>query len=138
MQTNTKGFAQLVETIADLMEHPSNTDSTGITLHRDLGWRLTFQSSDIETEDEVSVVSKNYIVSYYSSTDYLDLETLSEHLASGDGHGCANGDGVDARAAADWIRDHAVEWILDSQDRLDECGIKNARLTRAEIEAHLA
>lgn len=114
MQTNTTaGFAQLVAEIESMMDSPSNTDSTGISLHRNLGWRPTFQPSDIDTDDEIAIVYKNDII------------------AAGDGE-CA------AHAIAEWIADNVVEWIRDSQDTLNEHGIHNAGLTRAEIEAHLA
>lgn len=108
MTTNATGFTQLVAEIESLMDSPSNTDSTGISLHRNLGWRPTFQPSDIDADDEVAVVYKN------------DFFT------------------TDAYEIAEWICDNVVEWILDSQERLAEHGIKNPELTRSEIEAHLA
>jgi hypothetical protein len=113
MTTNTTGFAQLVAEIESLMANSSNTNTTGISLHRHSGWRPTFQPSDIDADDEVAVVYKNDIV------------------ATGDGE-------IDAHAIAEWIADNVVEWILDSQERLAEHKIKNPELTRSEIEAHLA
>lgn len=114
--TTTKGFAQLVEAIADMMAGPANTNSTGITLHRDLGWCATFQRSDIDDDDEIAVVYKNDII----------------HTAH-----CAEEE-IDAHVIAEWIRDNVVMWICDAQDRLDEHGIKNPQLTPKEIVAHLS
>jgi hypothetical protein len=112
----TKGFTQLVKAIEDMMQGPANTNTTGITLHRDLGWCATYQASDINAEDEIAIVYKNDIIH-------------TSHCAEEE---------IDAHVIAEWIRDNVVMWICDAQDRLDEHGIKNARLTRAEIEAHLA
>lgn len=114
--TSTKGFTQLVEAIVDMMQGPANTNTTGITLHRVQGWRPTFTPCDIETDHEIAIVYKNDII----------------HTAH-----CAEEE-IDPHGIAEWIRDNVVMWICDAQDRLDEHGIKNARLTRAEIEAHLA
>lgn len=112
---NTKGFSQLVEAIADMMEGPSNTNSTGITLHRTQGWRPTFTPYDIETDHEIAVVYKEQLSEWNTGDHYFD-----------------------AYLSAEWIRENVVLWICEAQDQLDEHGIKNAGLTPAEIEAHLA
>jgi len=112
--TTTKGFAQLVQAIADMMAGPANTNSTGITLHRDMGWLATYQATDIDRENEIAIVYKNDLIS------------------------TSDGEEIDAHAIAEWIRDNVVMWICDAQDRLEEHGIKNPQLTPEEIVAHLA
>jgi hypothetical protein len=76
-------------TIIDLMEHPSNTNQTGLTISPELGWRLTFSNQDRE-ENAVMLICK---------------ESLEEW---NDGHGW---DDHAAELCAEWITDNAKSWL---------------------------
>jgi hypothetical protein len=79
----------LQEAIAELINHPSNTNSTGLSLCPEVGWRLTFSPSD-RGDGEVVVLSKEALAEWADGHEWTELQYA---------------------IAADWIRANLGEWI---------------------------
>lgn len=81
----------LQEAIAALIEHPANTNHTGLSLCPEVGWRLTFTPSD-RSEGEVAILAKEQLHEWAGGHAWDELQY-----------------GV----AADWIRDMLGGWLRD-------------------------
>lgn len=80
---------KLEEALVELINHPSNTNQTGLSLCPEVGWRITFTPSD-RGDGEVMVLAKESLIEW------------------ADGHAW---DELQYALAADWTRDNLGEWI---------------------------
>jgi hypothetical protein len=78
----------LQEAIAELINHPSNTNLS-LSLSPEVGWGLTFTPSD-RGEGEVLVLAKESLIEWANGFEWTELQYA---------------------LAADWIRANLGEWI---------------------------
>ena len=96
MTTNT-----LKNTIIELMEHPSNTNTTGLELCPVMGWRLTLRPEDM-SEGGIMVISR---------------EALEEWA---DGH---EWDDAQFDLAEEFITDNLGDWLSDDLDKYQRAAL---------------
>lgn len=89
-KTKNMKTKSLRATIIDLMEHPSNTNQTGLTLSP-AGWGLTFQREDLRG-GEVMVISKD------SFHDWADGHEWDDHQYT---------------LAAEYVTDNIGDWLRE-------------------------
>lgn len=87
----------LKNALIELMEHPSNTNTTGLELCPVMGWRLTFLPGDM-SDGGVMVIAK---------------ESLNEWA---DGHAW---DDAQFDLAAEFITDNLGDWLREEPNHLE-------------------
>jgi hypothetical protein len=84
----------LQEAISEIIQHPANTNHTGLSLCPEVGWRLTFTPSD-RGEGDVMVLAKESLQEWADGHEWTELQYA---------------------LAADWIRDNLGEWIRHEEN----------------------
>lgn len=88
---------KLQEAIIELIEHPSNTNNTGLSLCPQLGWRLTFNDYD-RGDGEVMVLAKESLIEW---ADGQAWDELQYYLAD------------------KWVLDNLSEWLRREENYIE-------------------
>jgi hypothetical protein len=85
---------KLEEALVELINHPSNTNHTGLSLCPEVGWRLTFTPSD-RLDGAVAILAKEQLQEWADGHEWTELQYA---------------------IAANWIMDNLGEWIRKEEN----------------------